>query len=147
MGNNTSNINIKKVNFEDIQEFIVASPPIKNMYLINTLPAAEQDCLIPHTVPAEKEEALINQLSTLGVATRATIKLILYGKNTNDPRLQAQYIKLQPHGFTLYVYYGGMFEWLLLQDIYGAEHFPTTQTELDLLKFKPISTMKSMDYM
>jgi hypothetical protein len=30
-----------------------------------------------------------------------------------------------------------MFEWLLLQDIYGAAEFPTTKKELDLLKYKP----------
>jgi hypothetical protein len=32
---------------------------------------------------------------------------------------------------------GGLFEWLMLQDIYGKELFPTTKKELDLLKFKP----------
>ena len=30
-----------------------------------------------------------------------------------------------------------MFEWLLLQDIYGTELFPTTTKEVDLLKYKP----------
>ena len=29
-----------------------------------------------------------------------------------------------------------MFEWLLLQDIYGNELFPTTSKELDILKYK-----------
>jgi hypothetical protein len=37
------------------------------------------------------------------------------------------------------VYSGGMFEWLLLQDIYGATSFPTTSKELDILKYKPPS--------
>jgi enhancing lycopene biosynthesis protein 2 len=35
------------------------------------------------------------------------------------------------------VYTGGLFEWLLLQDIYGTQEFLTTKKELDLLKFKP----------
>ena len=30
-----------------------------------------------------------------------------------------------------------MFEWLLLQDIYGNDDFKTTQEELDILKYKP----------
>jgi len=34
------------------------------------------------------------------------------------------------------VYYGGLFEWLCLQEIYGAELFPTTSQETDLLKYK-----------
>ena len=30
-----------------------------------------------------------------------------------------------------------MFEWLLLQDIYGTKEFPTTKKELEILKYKP----------
>ena len=30
-----------------------------------------------------------------------------------------------------------MFEWLLLQDIYGNDNFPTTSKDLDILKYKP----------
>ena len=37
---------------------------------------------------------------------------------------------------TVYLYVGGMFEWLCLQDIYGNEEFPTTTRELDILKYK-----------
>ena len=29
-----------------------------------------------------------------------------------------------------------MFEWLMLQDIYGKDLFPTTKKEVDLLKYK-----------
>ena len=36
----------------------------------------------------------------------------------------------------IYVYPGGMFEWLCLQDIYGSEHFPTTTEETDILMQK-----------
>jgi hypothetical protein len=32
---------------------------------------------------------------------------------------------------------GGLFEWLMLQDIYGSDEFPTTKKELDILKYKP----------
>ena len=40
-------------------------------------------------------------------------------------------------GFTnLYVYVGGLFEWLLLQDIYGDDEFPTTTKIIDILKYK-----------
>jgi hypothetical protein len=37
----------------------------------------------------------------------------------------------------VYLYPGGLFEWLLLQDIYGDDEFPTTIKELDILKYKP----------
>jgi hypothetical protein len=39
----------------------------------------------------------------------------------------------------LYVYIGGLFEWLLLQDIYGDEEFPTTAKIIDILKYKGTS--------
>ena len=39
--------------------------------------------------------------------------------------------------YEVYCYQGGLFEWLLLQDVYGSQEFPTTKKELDLLKYKP----------
>ena len=38
--------------------------------------------------------------------------------------------------FNVYIYPGGLFEWLCLQDIYGFDDFPTTKIERDHLKFK-----------
>jgi len=40
----------------------------------------------------------------------------------------------------VYMYCGGMFEWLLLQDIYGANEFPTTARQMDILKYRPAKT-------
>ena len=36
----------------------------------------------------------------------------------------------------MYIYSGGLFEWLLLQDVYGKDEFPTMGCELDILKYK-----------
>jgi len=48
-------------------------------------------------------------------------------------------------GFTnVYVYPGGIFEWLLLQDIYGENEFPTTKIEIDILKFKPTPVINNL---
>ena len=48
-----------------------------------------------------------------------------------------KYNQLMQLGFkNVYIYPGGLFEWLLLQDIYGNELFPTTNEEKDLLKYK-----------
>ena len=41
----------------------------------------------------------------------------------------------------VYLYPGGLFEWLCLQDIYSDDNFKTTMKELDILKFKPISDL------
>ena len=36
-----------------------------------------------------------------------------------------------------------MFEWLLMQDIYGNDDFKTTQEELDILKYKPQNALSN----
>jgi len=129
MGNSYS---INKVNFEDIQ-FILYN---KNNYmLINTLEESSQNCLIPNTVTSEKETELINNLIQTG---KKDIKIIIYGKNCNDDKIYKKYNQLQSLGFyNVFVYTGGLFEWLMLQDIYGEKEFPTSKKELDILRFKP----------
>ena len=129
MGNKFSSMN--KINFEDVQT-AYKKPEI--YLLINTLADSEQTCLITNTIHASNEESLINKY----IQSNKNISIIIYGKNTNDEGLFKKYTQLQGLGFTnLYIYLGGLFEWLLLQDIYGRDEFPTTTKELDFLKFKP----------
>lgn len=129
MGNSYS---MNKVNFEDIQ-FILYN---KNNYiLINTLEESCQNCLIPNTVQPERETELINHLIQTG---KKDIRIVIYGKNCNDDKIYKKYNQLQSLGFhNIYVYTGGIFEWLMLQDIYGEKEFPTSKKELDILRFKP----------
>jgi len=128
MGNTNS---INKINFEDIQFLLNGS---EKYILINTLMENEQDCLLPNTISPEKEIAIINNLIRNG---SKIIKIVIYGKNCNDDKIYKKYNQLQTLGFfNSYVYTGGIFEWLLLQDIYGEKEFPTTKKELDILKFK-----------
>jgi len=48
-----------------------------------------------------------------------------------------KYDQLVKLGFSnVFIYLGGLFEWLMLQDIYGYDEFPTTKKELDILKYK-----------
>ena len=120
----------KKVNYEDMQLIISKKKP--NLLLINTLGLNEQDCLIPNTVNAYQEEKIIN--SNL---KNSTLEIVIYGKNNSDKTVEKKYLKLSELGFTnIYIYAGGLFEWLCLQDIYGSSSFPTTKKELDILKYK-----------
>ena len=101
--------------------------------LINTLPVLEQGCLIYNTIKPEQEEGVINKY----MSGNKGIRIILYGKNSNDEFIYKKYNQLVGLGFhNVYVYTGGLFEWLMLQDIYGFDNFPTTSKQLDLLKFK-----------
>ena len=127
MGNTQS---MKKINYEDMQT-VVTNPEI--YLIINTLPPSDQKCLIVNTTNAEEEEILINKY----MKENKAIRIIIYGKNCNDESIQKKYQQLLTLGFyNIFIYTGGMFEWLMLQDIYGRDMFPTTKKEQDLLKYK-----------
>jgi len=129
MGNSQS---IQKINYEDIQ-YIVKNP--EGVVLINVLGVGEQDCLIPSTISINKEIELINECIK---SHHKNIKIVIYGRNCNDEKMYEKYSQLSSLGFyNIYIYAGGIFEWLMLQDIYGKSEFPTTKNELDILKFKP----------
>lgn len=129
MGNNQS---IKKISFEDVQ-YVIKNDEM--FMLINTLSQSEQNCLIYSTSDINKEEELINQFMKLG---NYNVKLVVYGKNSNDEKIFSKAEQLRSLGFTnTFIYTGGLFEWLMLQDIYGSSEFPTTSSELDILKYKP----------
>ena len=129
MGNNNS---INKINFEDIQIICRTN----DYYIINTMNKNLQDCLIINTIPVEKEEIILNEL----MKKNKNANIIIYGLNCNDYTIYKKYKQLLQCGFTnISLYIGGMFEWLLLQEIYGNDEFPVTNNELDILKYKPKS--------
>jgi hypothetical protein len=78
---------------------------------------------------------LINKFIKTG---NKQIKIIVYGHNCNDEKIYIKYNQLTSLGFyNVFIYTGGIFEWLMLQDIYGEKEFPTTKKELNILKYKP----------
>ena len=119
---------LQKLNFEDMQ---IA---IKREYIIiSTLGSSNQGCLIKNTIPSENEVDLVNT----NLKTNKEIYIIIYGENSSDITPSIKYKQLLELGFiNVQVYGGGLFEWLLLQDIYGSEEFPTNIAEIDILKFK-----------
>ena len=127
---------IKYVNFEDIQ--LICKNQKSSTIMINTLMLNQQNCLIKTTVPAIQEEHIINQFIQ---QKQLSIYIIIYGKNNNeDDSIIKKYKQLKNLGFSnIFIYKGGLFEWLLLQDIFGEEEFPTTSKENDILKYKPTS--------
>jgi hypothetical protein len=129
------------VNFEDMQFSInEQNKQLTNTYqarkilIINTLDSYHQDCLISGTVAIDTEVEIINA----HLKNYKDIKVIIYGMNSCDYTCLKKYEQLVKLGFyNVYIYGGGLFEWLLLQDIYGTELFPTTNaSNIDLLKYK-----------
>ena len=135
MGNQSSIVH--RMNFEDIQDVIQNK---EKYILINTLSANNQSCLLPNTVIHNQEEQIINHY----ISNNKDKHVIIYGKNVNDMSIYDKYEQLVKLGFrNVYIYPGGMFEWLCLQDIYSSELFPTTKKELDILKYKPPSKLNT----
>lgn len=127
----------KYVSYEDIQNIIRYN---SNKYIIiNTLLINEQDCLIKNTVLSHNEESIINN----NINNYDYDKIIvIYGKNCNDETVENKLTQINSLGFkNAYIYKGGIFEWLLMQDIYGKDLFPTTSEILDILKYKPINIL------
>jgi hypothetical protein len=126
MGNS---ISINKINFEDVQDAIK-----KDYIIINTLPSNNQKCLIYNTLPASIEVSKVNTLLSSG---RIESHIILYGENSTDNSVYSKYKQLSELGFdNIHIYLGGLFEWLLMQDIYGHDLFPTTKREPNHLQYK-----------
>ena len=126
---------IQYASFEDIKKTTE-----NNYILINTLPSTEQNCLINNTVSIENEVTSVEQ------AIKDKSIIIIYGYNTNDSTIYKKYkqIRQQLCHIKVFIYAGGMFEWLLMQDIYGKDEFITTSNELDIIKYKSISDINKL---
>ena len=130
MGNSNS---INRVNFESVKTIIQNNDYI----IINTMPNNKQDLLIEKTISISQEENMLNIL----LKNNKQKKILIYGENSCDISLVKKYNQLNKLGFTnLFLYIGGLFEWLLLNDIYGSQEFPIINTNndiiIDILKFK-----------
>lgn len=127
MGNILSNEkNFILVNFE----YLIGN---NDYILINTLSIDNQNCLIIKTIEFNNEEKYINELLTNDINKN----IVIYGKNCSDVSTLSKFKQLKNLGFkNIKIYMGGLFEWLLLQDIYGDDKFKTTSKEIDILKYK-----------
>lgn len=137
MGNTSSSI--KKANFENIIDYQKNSSGL----LISTLPQGDQSCLIGNTVPSNEEESIINN----ALYSNKKIEIYIYGKNSHDMTIVSKAKQLIDLGFSnVYIYVGGLFEWLLLQEIYGDDNFNTSGVEIDLLKYRPPKALRDSEH-
>jgi|TARA_Y100000389_G_scaffold86479_1_gene83157 hypothetical protein len=124
-------LSLNKINFEDVQCALNSG----DATIISTLPVERQECLLSGTLSASEEVYVLNKSLSLG--NQNGLRIVIYGENSCDDTLLEKCNQLIKLGFSdINVYVGGLFEWLLLQDIYGTDEFPTTRIEKDLLKFK-----------
>ena len=121
-----------KIGYEDFL-YILKNPDQYN--IISTLSAENQECLIKNTLSIQNENYIFDNYIK---EQKFNIKIIIYGSHSSDVRVDKKYKQLTEIGFNnIYIYTGGLFEWLLLQDIYGKNEFPTTSNIIDILKYRP----------
>ena len=127
----------KRIGFEDVL-YAIRNPEC--YVIVNTLHSSNQNVLIQGSLLASEEEAFFNEYLTKYVERPKTI--VLYGMNSCDNTVSEKRIQLLSLGISeVRVYSGGLFEWLLLQDIYGMNEFPTTAKVADLLAYRPRRTV------
>lgn len=128
----SSSLSKNRVGFEEVLKCIKSGTGI----VISTLPTEKQDCLISGALTIEQEVVEINDFLENGDFKQV---IIVYGLNHTDDTVIKKQEQLISMGFkNVSVYLGGMFEWLLLQDVYGKEQFPTTNRGLspvDILSY------------
>ena len=104
--------------------------------LINTLPLNRQSYLIQGTIPGIYESERINDY----LYKNKKIEIIIYGLDHQDLSVYKKYAQLKSLGFVnVYIYMGGLFEWALLQEVYGS-NFTTFGTISD-----PLEVYKKID--
>ena len=111
--------NFTHINYEELQNKIKRGFTI---ILINTLSVDNQGYLIKGTLKAQHEIGIMNDY----LKKNKNIEIIIYGKDHYDTSVIKKYNQLKKLGFkNVSVYFGGLFEWALLQDIYGFSNFET----------------------
>ena len=116
MGNSTSSA---LVNYEKIQQ-----SKANNNVLIHIM-EDDQKLMILGSLTAYTETTKVNDMIS---RNEYETEIMIYGRNDHDyDKLITKHKQLKSLGFKhVYIYLGGMFELLLLQDVYGFKEFPTT---------------------
>ena len=104
-----------------------------DIILINTLPITRQDCLIKGTLKAFIEVEYMNKL----LKTNKNKEIVVYGIHHTDKSVIQKYNQLKKLGFTnVHIYFGGMYEWLLLQEVFDTTNFQTDGIVKNIVDYK-----------
>ena len=126
------------IGFEDVKKAIH-----KKYILLNVLPNNMQSVLIKGSLTIDSEEQVINEMINNYNVPDAPV--IVYGFNGGDTKVQEKCQQLRGLGLSdVYVYSGGLFEWLLLNELYGDEEFPVENSDgkrIDILKYRQLSVL------
>lgn len=144
LGHITSVIFSPKTSLVGFDDILFAMKHTSRYLFINTMPLNMQNALIPNTISCSEEETIINNIVAEYNTNKYTI--IVYGKNACDETVSQKYDQLRIIGFSdIHIYSGGMFEYILLNDMYGEKTFPISSSTgigvpanpIDILVYRP----------
>lgn len=102
--------------------------------LLTTL--STNDYLIKGTIHVNLECDFVNNLAKKDKSK----EIVVYGKDHLDMRVIKKYNELKKIGFVnVSIYFGGLFEWALLQETYGKSNFQTDGNVDDLMSITQYS--------
>jgi len=136
---------VSNIGFDDI---LVALKDKTRYIFISTMPVDMQNALIPNTIPCSDEATTINRI--MDEFNTAKYTLIVYGKNACDTDPSKKYEQLWNLGFSdIHIFPGGMFEYILLNDMYGEKLFPISGSNgtgspvvtVDIMTYRPIKNI------
>jgi hypothetical protein len=104
-----------------------------DIILINTMETKRQFCLIKGTLRAENEVDIMNKL----LKTNKNKEIIVYGIHHTDLSVIKKYNQLKKLGFNnVHIYFGGIYEWILLQDVFTSVNFQTDGIIENIVDYK-----------
>jgi len=114
--------------------------------VIHTMNVADELILIKGTLLSHQE---VNRINMWLSNDDFNNEIYIYGySNADYNKLLQRQKQLNGLGFkNVYIYFGGMFEWLLLRDVFGADEFPLDGVLkgaiVDILKYNKPSPLAS----
>ena len=104
-----------------------------DIVLINTMDINRQNCLIKGTLKISIEVDFMNKL----LKTNKNKEIIVYGIHHTDLSVIKKYNQLKKLGFkNVHIYFGGIYEWLLLQDVFSTINFQTDGIVENIVDYK-----------
>lgn len=117
--------------------------PSATLLLLAAPSVDTQPWRIHGTLSADREEHQINRLVEYGSKNgEATKHIVCYGLNSTDATPETQARKLARHGLEASVYRGGLFEWVLLRELFGE-----TVYRLDNIGHDQSAALNPLDFL
>lgn len=127
------------LNFDDMKLAVD-----RGYIICHIMDETDETILIKNTLSVKDEIKKINDLIK---QSKFDETIVLYGRNYTDlEKIVQRFQHLISFGFTrVFIYVGGLYEWVLMQNLYGDKLFPTNNS-IDLTNIKSITPRRCENF-